>query len=185
MATNKICFWMVVFHLISSVKSVCQSPSRIFDQVYQDEVFEMSSRMLLTTLNYTNRYDTFVPSQYMVMMLSVSGQSFSTSVAAGYNLTNLLSIMIVPAILFILGMLSLLFLNCGLLFRCCCFCCKCLPDFKPETGNEERIKKLKYDRTTTLVFFYFFCLVAFIADQLSFIGNSNITKGKVNCRIRI
>ena len=172
--SHRIFLWVIFFHQLSDVRSDHQYPSRILNQVYGDEVWRRS----LTTSNYSNPYDNFVPSQYMVMVLSISGQKFPASMAAASNTSYLFSIFMVPAILFVLGVLSLLSLNCGLLFRCCCFCCKCLPNFKPEVDNEERMRKLKYHRTTTLVFFYFFCLVTFVADQLSFIGNTSISTGK-------
>ena len=171
---TRISFMVIFAHHLSSVASNDIYSSRILDEVHEDEVIRRS----LTTSNYSNPYDSFVPSQYMVMALSISGQKFPTSMAAASNTSYLFSIFMVPAILFVLGVLSLLSLNCGLLFRCCCFCCKCLPNFKPEVDNEERMRKLKYHRTTTLVFFYFFCFVAFVADQLSFIGNTSISAGK-------
>ena len=149
------------------------STFRILTQTYQDHVVSRS----LSTLNYTNPFDTFVPSSAMKMVLTITNQPFPSSTASA--MTFLLGLVIIPAALFILGILSLFFLNCGLLFRCCCFCCKCLPQFTGEARNEERVKVLKFHRRTTLSFFFLFCLLTLLADQLSFIGNVSITSGKI------
>jgi hypothetical protein len=87
-------------------------------------------------------------------------------------------------VIFILGVLSLFFLNMGLLFRCCyyCFCCKCLPVITPEVEESKLEAKLQHNRTVILVFFYTFCLLALLADQLSWVGNVYVSKGVDNVK---
>jgi hypothetical protein len=116
--------------------------------------------------NYTNPSDPYKPSEIVKIGHSFS-QNSEVNTDPSYYLNKLL---IGPVVIFILGVLSLIGLNLGLFFRCCCFCCKCLPVINPGATAEEKEAKLKKHRTIILVFFYLFCLFAIIADQISWIG---------------
>ena len=65
-SSHRVLLWVIFFHQLSAVISDHQYPSRILNQVYGDEVWRRS----LTTSNYSNPYDNFVPSQYMVMNMN-------------------------------------------------------------------------------------------------------------------
>ena len=182
-----ILFFLSCVGLISQVFGVEASetvtPFRILMQAYQDEITQTYQEhrvgRSLAALNYTNPFDTFVPSSQMRMVATITNSPFPSSTSGAMQFA--LGLIIIPAVLFILGILSLFFLNCGLLFRCCCFCCKCLPKFMHEVPNEERIRQLKFHKRTTLSFFFLFCLLTLLADQLSFIGNVSITRGEKFC----
>jgi hypothetical protein len=74
-----------------------------------------------------------------------------------------------PIVIFGLGFLSIFFYLCGMLWRCCCECCRCLPDADDVQYD--------YKRTTNTVFFYIFVLFVLLFDQLVFVGNTEIDKG--------
>ena len=172
-----LCIFMSIYLISAEISPTEQSLENLspFDALSLGYKHHLSRQL---KLNYTNAYDTFKPSAYMVMVQSISGQPFPLSMSS-IDMTYLIAVFIVPAILFVLGILSMFFFNCGLLFRCCCFCCKCLPKFSADVGNEERVKTLKYHRTTILVFFYIFCFLTLLADQLSYVGNTSITLGEI------
>eukprot|EP00596_Hydrurales_sp_CCMP1899_P001971 CAMPEP_0119051616 /NCGR_PEP_ID=MMETSP1177-20130426/73173_1 /TAXON_ID=2985 /ORGANISM="Ochromonas sp, Strain CCMP1899" /LENGTH=498 /DNA_ID=CAMNT_0007030877 /DNA_START=47 /DNA_END=1543 /DNA_ORIENTATION=+ len=131
-----------------------------------------------TAQTYTNPSDPYKPSEIVNIGHSFSQNSEVTTDPNYY----LYSLLLGPVIIFVLGVLSLIGLNLGLFFRCCCFCCKCLPVINPDATVEEKEARLKKHRTIILVFFYLFCLFAIIADQISWIGNVAVGKGVDNVK---
>jgi hypothetical protein len=129
------------------------------------------------TFNYTNPADPYRPDQYVNI-----GHLFSRSEVSYEKSYYERDLLIIPLVIFILGVLSLFFLNVGLLFRCCCLCCKCLPTINSDVAESENLAKFKRNRTVILVFFYMFCLFALAADQLSWIGNVAVSKGVDNVK---
>jgi hypothetical protein len=129
------------------------------------------------TFNYTNPADPYRPDQYVNI-----GHLFSRSEVSYDKSYYERDLLIIPLVIFILGVLSLFFLNVGLLFRCCCLCCKCLPTINSDVAESENLAKFKRNRTVILVFFYMFCLFALAADQLSWIGNVAVSKGVDNVK---
>lgn len=121
------------------------------------------------TVPYSNPNDTYVPSSYVKYGHQISGQQFEATQTYAQAAVK-------PAIgLFALGILSLLFLNVGLLFRCCVPCCKCKPKNELSQGiTEVEIKQINNRRFFITVFFFILCIVALIVDQLVYIGNESI-----------
>lgn len=123
---------------------------------------------------YSNPADTFQPSQYMKIALSISDSKVQID---NFTQAYIIAFSLIPAILIVLALLTLFFFNFGLLFRCCCFCCKCLPQFDSKTPEDDKLKVLERHKTVILVFFYLFGIFTIVADQMTFTGNISITKG--------
>ena len=77
-----------------------------------------------------------------------------------------------PATLFALGLLSLVFLNCGLLLRRCFRWLRGLPILTPSVEKPEEF--INYQRIAVVVFFNAFLILALLMNFLSFIGNGQI-----------
>jgi hypothetical protein len=127
---------------------------------------------------YSNPADTFQPSEYMNIALSISDRKVRID---NFTTAYIIAFCLIPAILIVLALLTLFFFNFGLLFRCCCFCCKCLPQFDSKTPEDDKLKVLERHKTVILVFFYLFGIFTLVADQLTFTGNISITKGIYIC----
>lgn len=153
-------------HRQPSLPSLLPQPSLLLlSQSSLQQSRELS--LELTLSNYSNPNDNFKPSSYMILAATITqGPLLFT-----FTQQNLLNILLIPVIIFGLGILAFLFLNIGLFFRCCCFCCKCLPKLD-NLDDEERRKKLKYHRDVILSFFIIGCIFTLVADQLSYIGTN-------------
>ncbi len=98
----------------------------------------------------------------------LSGMEFATTMA------YLQRALYAPIGLFALGFLAVFFLDWGLLFRCCCNCCKCEPDRKSELYNR--------NRTCNYAWFFILCFLVLLFDQLVFLGNTEVAKGVVTTK---
>jgi len=106
----------------------------------------------------------YSPSMYVEYGHKLSTQEFSTSQS------YLKRVAYTPAAIFVLGALAIFFYSCGLLFRCCCKCCACLPDFKDDDNISSR-------KLYNNIAFYALCVLVLVFDQLVFIGNNYLNTG--------
>lgn len=128
----------------------------------------VSQRKLADDFPYSNPNDTYTPSIFVKYGHQLSGMEFGT------DMKYLERVSYAPIGLFALGFLSIFFLDWGLLFRCCCNCCKC----EPKRNNEFYAR----NRTCNYVWFYILCFLVLVFDQLVFIGNTNVDSGVTTTR---
>ena len=134
-----------------------------------------SFRLLQNNVNYSNPYDTFTPSKSMDIALKMSAARGLPNASGSY----VTAILITPIILFALGIAAVVLMCCGVFSRKCYAYCSCLPKSIDDTDSRaETVKKLKSRRLTLFVVFYFFCLIALVANLCTFVGNTDITRGK-------
>jgi hypothetical protein len=142
------------------------SSSLVKCEVVQESVFPR--RLEAEDFPYYNPNDTYSPSIYVKYGHQLSGMEFGT------DMKYLQRVSYAPIGLFALGFLSIFFLDWGLLFRCCCNCCKCEPK-----RNDEFYAR---NRTCNYVWFYILCFLVLVFDQLVFIGNTNVDSGVTTTR---
>lgn len=125
--------------------------------------YDFSSRQLSKSFVYDNPNDTYSPSIYVKYGHMISGEDFATDTAyfmrAAYGAVGL----------FALGIVAWFLLDCGLFWRCCCNCCKCLTPI----DDPKYVRK----RTCNYVWFYILCFLVILFDMLVFYGNTFITGG--------
>jgi hypothetical protein len=140
-------------------QSQVSSPQEVDTETYKSFTRQLSN----DDFTYSNPNDTYSPSMWVDYGHMLSGRDFDTS------MDYLMRVMYAPVGLFALGLLAMLFLDIGLLFRCCCKACKCEPDRKGE--------KYAYNRTCNYVWFFILCALVIIFDMLVFLGNTEVDKG--------
>lgn len=113
--------------------------------------------------NYENGNDTYSPTVMVKYGHMLTNKEFEA------NRAYVERVLYTPVAIFALGALAIFFYLCGLLWRCCCECCRCIPD-----GDDAQYD---YKRTTNTVLFYIFVAFVLIFDQLVFIGNTEIDSG--------
>lgn len=114
--------------------------------------------------------DTYTPSANVRNGHMLSGQKFSLTMD---YFTALLTL---PILFLALGIVSWLFTLLGLLFRCCCKCCRCLPKEKGET-EEEKVHAIKTQKRGWTGLFFALVLAVVIADFLCYYGYDFIDQG--------
>ena len=108
---------------------------------------------------------------------SFSKQSNEFSLSMKY----LISIVVFPASIGGIGIISIILFLLLLLFRCCCTCIKCGP--KKINNNSDEVAHARWAlnvnkwRLRILYGFIFFVLCTIFADHLVFFGNSQLNKG--------
>lgn len=109
----------------------------------------------------------------------------SSNVLNGHKLTNskfaltaayVQQVLTIPIIFLVLGIVSCMFTNLGLCFRCCCRCCKCLPKEKGDT-QEERVHSVKTQKRGWYVLFGVLAVFVVVADFLCYYGYNFIDDG--------
>ena len=112
--------------------------------------------------------DPYQPSSFVLLAHGISKADFAlTGAYASKVVTS-------PAVLFGLGLLSLLCLNCGLAMRHFFRFCRGLPFITPNLEKPEEF--INYQRIAVVIFFNAFLVLAFIMDFMSFIGNDQLDK---------
>jgi hypothetical protein len=114
--------------------------------------------------------------------LQPQSSSFNITLNRNFDLSNeyIQSLITFPAILLALGILSLLIYSLVLLSQCCFTCSKSQPQEQDiiKRFNGDRLQwanRLSYIKTSLLVTFSFFLIVAFFANHLQFLVRSNLS----------
>lgn len=135
--------------------------------------------------DYSNPKDTYVPDSNVKAGHKISGKDFAVTEEYGR------AVLTIPVILFVVGILSLLFLN---LFLCCRRCFKCLRcdpnDHHAEKGHEEdsAAKRLAYVNHQKFMIFLIemgLCAAVIVADCFCFYGQKYFKKGGENLNTAI
>ena len=120
--------------------------------------------------NYSNPDDTYSASDNTQRGHMLSGATF-------FEEKTYLASAVSPSVLFfVLGILSLIFLNFFLCTRCCCTCIRCFPNDKNKTG-EEKEKFMTCHRHATYGSFYILIFLALVADAIIYFGKGYLDSG--------
>ena len=122
-----------------------------------------------------NVVDAYTPSNYVTF-----GHKFSNS-KIDLSQSYAQKVLLVPAILCALGILSIIALNLGLLSRCCFQASKCLPKMKGGYTKEYADKMMSHKKTIFIVFFVL-CFFVIAVDQIIFYGGSKLDSGINNAK---
>jgi len=122
--------------------------------------------------------DDFKPSANVQQGHIIAGTSFDTLVQDPMAYAQRAGGII--GLLFALGVLSQFFLAWGLIFRCCCKSCKCLPKGLDQKSHEERMLILKNRQFYWNISFLAICLSVLIVDCVIFLGSDSFQKGIVS-----
>lgn len=128
----------------------------------------------MTLTNYSNPNDHYTKTSQVALAASINqnGDSFEATLA------YVIALVTAPVAIAVLGILACFFFNWGLLFRCCCSFCKCLPRKGKEDEEPEKRKTLvAWQRMLVTIAFYCFVVFALAADTISFAGNSSVVAG--------
>ena len=122
-----------------------------------------------------------IPHLSMYLKLQSSDFGITTSSLTTSN-TYVLSLLTLPAIILVAGLISLLIFGLIMVSRCCCTCSTHKPDVKTMNGkNDEEYsrwaQKVICTRITLLVFFSFFLILAFSGAQMGWYGSYHYNDG--------
>jgi hypothetical protein len=130
--------------------------------------------------DYSNPKDDYKPSDQQQLASTISPGQFEISQAWAIGLAS------VPIVIAVLGILSCLGFNFGLLTRCCfrscqCLpdgcCCSCLPRPTKDMDDDQKTKAVTFRRRMAYIFFAIFLSLALISDMISFAGNASVQAG--------
>ena len=127
----------------------------------------------MTIANYSNPNDHYTKTSQVALAASINQNGGSFAVTQEY----VIGLVTAPIAIAVLGLLACFFFNWGLLFRCCCTFCKCLPRVNKEAEPEKRKTSVAWQRMAVFIAFYAFVLFALAADTISFAGNSSVIAG--------
>lgn len=154
---------LTVDHVLDAVDGGLRSPSAGLSAGPSAVVERSLSSADDDLANYDNPSDSYSASMQVRYGHMLTGRDFEA------NRAYIERALYAPVVIFGLGALAIFFYLCGLLWRCCCECCRCLPDAEDAQYD--------YKRTTNTVCFYLFVLFVLLFDQLVFVGNTEIDKG--------
>ena len=127
----------------------------------------------MTIANYSNPNDHYTKTSQVALAASINQNSGGFEVSLAY----VIGLVTAPVAIAALGILSCFFFNGGLLFRCCCTFCKCLPRVNKDAEPEKQKQLVAWQRMIVFIAFYCFVLFALAADTISFAGNSSVIAG--------
>lgn len=162
-------------NILSSENKPIENSHEEFELTHENMNSQTRRDLMTYTIDpgYSNPNDKYSPSSNVQ-----NGHRLSRVEAfGGYDMVYLREVAKSVVLFFALGLLSLIFLNLGLLFRCCCKCCKCFPRAKLDATHEEAEALVKSHRTATTVSFYLFILFILIADLLVYVGYGSFIAG--------
>ena len=114
--------------------------------------------------------DTYTPSANVMNGHMLTNAKFALTAAYLQQVATL------PILFLALGLVSCIFTNLGLCFRCCCKCCKCLPKEKGDT-QEERVHAVKTQKRGWYILFGVLAVFVVVADFLCYYGYNYIDDG--------
>lgn len=124
--------------------------------------FKKTGRQL-EEFEYSNPNDTYSPNMFVKYGHELTGEEFEASRDYVERL------LYAPIVTFGLGLLAFLGVFFGFVCRCCCECCRCLPDVKND--------QFEWNRFYNTVAFFFLVFLVLVFDQLVFLGNESMDKG--------
>lgn len=127
----------------------------------------------MTIANYSNPNDRYTKTSQVSLAASINQNPGGFEVSIAY----VIGLVTAPVAIAVLGILACFFFNWGLLFRCCCTFCKCLPRVNKDAEPEEKKRLVALQRMAVFIAFYCFVLFALAADTISFAGNSSVIAG--------
>ncbi len=161
--------------ILSSENKPIEKSHEEFKLVHENMNTKARRNLMTYTLDpgYSNPNDKYSPSSNVQ-----NGHRLSrVSEFGGYDMVYLREVATSVVLFFALGLLSLIFLNLGLLFRCCCKCCKCFPRAKLGATRKEAEALINSHRIATTVSFYLFILFILVADLLVYVGYGSFING--------
>jgi hypothetical protein len=157
----------------------------------------MGHRLLSKTINdYSNPNDNYSPSVFVKYGSELTPDDFSV------NTDYLTKSLTTSGVVCIVGLICMLLFGCGMLFRCCCTCCRCLPkipvpvyqaainhDVDEENHIEMRNLGANNDidtdrnvsypcscrRVITILLLTFSCMIALACDQFMLVGRYHVS----------
>jgi hypothetical protein len=170
--------------LIDSVMKVASKTDAAMIQARVEDAIPRRNRELVSRQlaidddGYNNPDDTYTPSNNVNNGAAISGVDFDVS-----DTEYISTVLVKPILLFVLGFLSLFFLNLGLCCRCCCKCCRCLPnDHHTEKGHdhdshEKREKYINHQKMMVTAVEMLLIFSVLLADTLCFYGYTYLQSG--------
>ena len=104
-------------------------------------IFSSSSLFFFSSLILSHSKQVLYSSQLIFIMFSLSSSlSFSLSLSLPHSLSLSLSFALSIACSYSHD------LSFSRFFRCCCYCCKCLPTYNPEADTSEKERSVRFPK---------------------------------------